>query len=96
MSAGCVEYFYSQRLQVGNDVDNHVEMKMAFVRWFQEHSCRHSFMKPVEIWSDMFTPLGPASFIPLERIIDVCVTCTLSMNGEVVIAVNPMRKKIFL
>ena len=96
VSAGRVEYFYSQRLQVGNDVDNHVEMKMAFVRWFQEHSCRHSFMKPVEIWSDMFTPLGPASFIPLERIIDVCVTRTLSMNGEVVIAVNPMRKKIFL
>ena len=28
-----VEYFYSQRLQVGNDVDNHVEMKMTFVRY---------------------------------------------------------------
>jgi len=53
-------------------------------------------MRPVEIWSDMFKPLGPASFILLERIIDVCVTCTLSVNDEIVIAANPTRKKVFL
>ena len=28
-------------------------------------------------------------------VINNCVTCTLSMNGKVVIAVNPMRKKNF-
>ena len=70
---------------------------MACVRWFQEHSARTGFfMKPVEIWSDMFRPFGPASFMPIEKIIDVCITCSVSMNDEVVIAVNPMRKKIFL
>lgn len=53
-------------------------------------------MKPVEIWSDMFRPTGPASFIPVEKIVDVCVTCNMSVNDEVVIAVKPMRKKIFL
>lgn len=69
---------------------------MAFVRWFQEHSARNSFMKPVEIWSDMFKPFGPASFIPINKILDVCLTCTIKVNDEVVIAVNPIRKKIFL
>ena len=96
-SAGRIEYFFSQRLQVGDDLNNYVETKMACVRWFQEHSARTGFfMKPVEIWSDMFRPFGPASFMPIEKIIDVCITCSVSMNDEVVIAVNPMRKKIFL
>jgi len=40
VSAGHVEYFYNQKIQVGNEVNKHVEVKMAFVRWFQEHSCR--------------------------------------------------------
>ena len=95
-SAGRIEYFFSQKLQVGDDLNNYVETKMACVRWFQEHSTRNSFMKPVEIWSDMFRPFGPASFIPIDRILDVCVTCNMTVNDEIVIAVNPIRKKIFL
>ena len=70
---------------------------MACVRWFQEHSSRTGFfMRPVEIWSDMFRPFSPASFMPIEKVIDVCITCSMLMNDEVVIAVNPIRKKIFL
>ena len=42
--AGRVEYFFSQRLQVGDDLNNYVETKMAFVRWFEEHSARYSLM----------------------------------------------------
>lgn len=95
ISAGRVEYFFSQRLQVGDDLNNYVETKMAFVRWFQEHSARYSFMKPIEIWSTMFKPISPACFIPITKITDVCITCSLSLSGEVVTAVNPMRKKIF-
>ena len=40
----------------------------------------------------MFKPFGPASFIPIDKILDVCVTCTMKVNDEVVIAVNPIRK----
>jgi len=94
--AGSVEYFFSQRLQVGDDLNNYVETKMAFVRWFEEHSARYSLMKPVEIWSTMFKPIGPTSFIPITKITDVCITCSFSLSGEIVTAVNPMRKKIFL
>ena len=96
-SAGRVEYFFSQRLLVGNDHESYVEVSMAHVKWFQEHNARYSFLDPVEIWcNDMFKPFGPASFIPIEKISEVCVTCDLSIDGENVIAINPMRKKIFL
>ena len=95
--AGSIEYFFSQILLVGNDHESYVEVSMAHVKWFQERDARYSFLDPVEIWcNDMFKPFGPASFIPVEKISEVCVTCDLSIDCENVIAINPMRKKIFL
>ena len=94
--AGCVECFFSQRLQVGDNLNNYVETKMAFVKWFEEHSARYSLMKPVEIRSTMFKLIDPACFIPVTKITDMCITCSFSLSGEIVTAVNPMRKKIFL
>lgn len=95
--AGRIEYFFSQRLLVNNDQEKYVEVSMAHVKWFQEHDAKHSFLDPVEIWcKDIFKPFGPASFIPVEKISEVCVTCNLTIDGESVIAINPMRKKIFL
>ena len=92
--AGIVKYFFSQRLLVGND---YVEVNMAYIKWLQEHSCKNSLLKPVEIWCcDLYKPVGAASFMPIERIQEVCVTCNLSINDEIVTAVNPIRKKIFL
>ena len=56
--AGKVEYFFSQRVLVGND---HVEVNMAYVKWFQEHSSQNRYCKPVEIWyGGLFKPFGPA------------------------------------
>ena len=97
LCAGRIEYFFSQRLLVGNDHESYVEVSMAHVKWFQEHDARYSFLDPVESWcNDVFKPFGPASFIPVEKIYEVCITCDLSIDGENVIAINPMRKKIFL
>jgi len=51
---------------------------MAHVKWFQEHNARYELLKPAEIWhDDLFKPLGPASYIPIEKIQEVCVTCRL-------------------
>ena len=51
---------------------------------------KNSFMKPVENWFDMFKPFDPASFIPINAL--MCVTYSITINDEVVIAVNPIRK----
>ena len=94
LCAGRVEYFFSQRLLVGND---YIDINMAHVKWFQEHNARKEYLNPVEIWcSGLFKPFGPASFIPVEKIQEVCITCDISMNGEVVTAINPIKKKVFL
>ena len=86
--------FFSQRLPVGDDF---VEIKMAQVRWFQEHIYQNSLLKPVEVWCcGLYKPFGPASFMPIENIQEVCITCEISINDEIVTAVNPIRKKIFL
>ena len=90
--AGRIEFFFSQRLILANE--HFVEVSMAHVKWFQEHNARHDFMEPVEIWYNMFKPFGLASFIPIEKICETCITCNLLMDGESVIAINPMRKKI--
>ena len=92
--AGILEYFFSQRVLVGSD---HLEVNMAYVKWFQEHPSRNRYFKPVEIWySDLFKPFGPASFIPMEHIQEICITCKVCINNEIVTAVNPIRKKIFI
>ena len=70
---------------------------MACVKWFQEYDARSTISKPIEIWChDLFKPYGPASFLPIENIHKVCVTCNILVNDEIVTAVNPMKKKIFL
>ena len=69
---------------------------MAYVKWFQEHTARNTYSKPMEIrCCDLFKPDGPASFLPIEKIQEVCVTCNILINDEVVTAVNPMKKKYF-
>ena len=91
--AGRVEYFFSQRLLVGE----FVEVNMAQVKWFQEHAARNTFSKPIEIWChDLFKPFGAASFLPVENIQEVCVICDILINDELVTAVNPIKKKVFL
>ena len=70
---------------------------MAHIKWFQEHSAREKYLNPVEIWcSGLFKPFSPASFIPVEKIQEVCIMCDVSINDEVVTAINPKKKKVFL
>ena len=80
-SAGRVEYFFSQRLLVGNDHESYVEViSMAHVKWFQEHDARYSFLDPVEIWcNDMFKPFGPASFIPMKKYLKFVLLATYQL-----------------
>jgi len=80
--------------------DDYKEVKMVRIKWFQEHTVRSAddrFLHPVEVWCyDLYKPFGPASFMPIEKIKEVCITCEIIVDGEYVLAVNPMRKKVFL
>jgi len=94
LCTGKIEFFFTQCLLVGSE---YKEVKMAKIKWFQEHHARFYMYKPVEIWcNDLYKPCGPATFMPLNKIREVCVTCEITINNEKVLALNPIRKKIFL
>ena len=71
---------------------------MVKVRWFQEHQSRNiQDLELVEIWSsDWYKSYGPASYMPLIRVHEVCATCIINVDGENVVLVNPVRRKLFL
>ena len=94
LCAGKIEFFFSQCLLVGTE---YKELKMAKLKWFQEHDARFHMCKPAEIWcNDLYKPCGPTTFMPLEKIKEVCVTCEITLNNEQVLAINPIRKNVFL
>lgn len=44
-------------------------IRLAEVKWFQQHPSRYRLGAPVEVWCrDHFEMEGPADFIPLQRI----------------------------
>ena len=93
-SAGLIEYFFSQKIMVK---DEYRVVVMAKVKWLEEHPSRYTMLKPVEIWhQNIFKPDGPASFMPLVRLHRICVMCDIDIDGESLLAVNPITPKVFL
>ena len=70
---------------------------MAYVSWFQKHPDRYKHKSGItEIWcKDIFEPLGPASFIPVQRIQRKFVG-TVQTWRENVLLVLPFERKIYL
>ena len=94
LCAGVIQYFFSQRILVAGE---YRVVIMAEVKWFEEHTARHALMEPVELWyPDLFKTFGPASFMPLMRLYQTCVMCKIEVNREQVLAINPIRRKIFI
>ena len=70
---------------------------MVKVKWFEEHQKKKSLIHPIEVWcSNFYVPSGPASFMPVMRIHNLCVACEIDVDGETVFAINPIVKKLFL
>jgi len=95
LSAGEIVYFFSQNVKIE---EQFVEILMVKVRWFQEHQYRSlDQIEPVEVWcNELYKLQGPASYMPLIRVHDVCATCVISIDRENVLLVNPVRRKLFL
>lgn len=91
---GKLEYFFSQRIYISGEPKDVAVVK---IKWFEEHSKKSSLIEPLEIWSkNFFVPVGPASFMPVMRIHNFCVACSFNIDGETVLVVNPIVKKLFL
>ena len=77
--------------------DEYRVVVMAKVKWLEEHPSRYTMLKPAEIWhQNIFKPDGPASFMLLVRLHRICVMCDIDIDGESLLAVNPITPKVFL
>ncbi len=94
---GIVEYFIRQSITY----DEHVySFCFAFVRWFQYHPERfHCGVEGVvpEVWCpSLFESLGPASFVPVQRLSRKFVAGYDNIGGENVLFVMPLERKILV
>lgn len=90
----CVQYYFKHSVSVDGSFKSHF---FAFVEWFKAHDSRHLLGGPTEIWChDLFEPLGPASFLPVQRIESKFVAAVDKLSEETVLVVMPLSQKIFL
>jgi len=90
-----VHYYLRQNICLHGELKSLV---MARVSWFQKHPDRHRHDSGnTEIWcKDIFEPLGPASFIPVQRIQRKFVGTVQTWRRENVLFALPLERKIYL
>lgn len=89
---GVIDYFIKQNVSVNGHYETCI---LAAVRWFQEHPSRHSLGAPVEVWcKDLFEREGDATFIPVQRIHGKFIPAIDLINGEHVLVVCPLARKL--
>ena len=92
---GVVSYYVKQNVFIDGEWKT---LLMAGVAQFLEHPERHTHQSgTTEIWcKDLFEPLGPASFIPIQRIQCKFVGTVKKWKREYVLFVLPLERKIYL
>ena len=94
---GIIDCFIRQSISYDDKV---YSFCFAYVRWFQHHPERFHYgndgLVP-EIWcANLFESLGPASFIPVQRISRNFIAGYDKVNDENVLFVMPVGKRIIL
>ena len=62
---------------------------MAKVQWFEHPIESTTLQGQLQFWCATLTkPFGPASFLPVTRIKQVCISCELNIGTDTIIAVD--------
>ena len=90
----CISYFIKHSVMVSGSFRAHY---FAVVRWFEHHPSRNLLGDPVELWChDLYESLGPASYLPVQRIHTKFVAAKDKFNEETLLVVMPLQQKVFL
>lgn len=60
-----IAYFIKHAVQINGSMKARI---FAVVHWFEYHPSRYLLGDPVELWCQLHESLGPASFLPIQRI----------------------------
>ena len=89
---GVIDYFMKQNVKVSGQ---YAPCILASVRWFQAHPSRHSLGAPVEVWcKDLFELERDAKFMPVQRIYGKFIPALETVEGENVLVVCPLPRKL--
>ena len=90
---GVISYFLKQNILVDGEYKTFI---LAKVRWFQRHPARDRIGRPHEVWcKSSYVVGGPVSFIPIQRILSQFVTAYETVDGETVLVVCPLQRKLY-
>lgn len=64
---GIVKFYFKHTIEV--DITGHLSQVIAVIDWLKVHSDRDLLQPPLEVWETEFMPLGPYSFIPVNKIL---------------------------
>lgn len=90
--AGCVKFYLRQNVCVAGEYKPYL---LAYVMWYQNHPNKDYFGQPLQVCcKDLFEQLGPATFLPVQRIQSKFGPAFQRVNGEDVHVVYPLTRKI--
>lgn len=90
----CVSYFFKHSIMVHGSFKAHC---FAAVQWFEHHPSRNYLGDPVELWCyNLFESLGPASYLPVQRIQSKFVAGRDTFQEETLLVVMPLNQKVFI
>ena len=92
---GVIRYFIKHCLMVGDQSYTHW---FAYCDWFLStpENIKYTFGRPVEVWyQNLFQPTGPASFVPVARILAKFVHVKFSHRIRDIMAVVPRIKQSY-
>lgn len=87
-----IAYFIKHAVQINGSMKAHI---FAVVHWFEYHPSRYLLGDPVELWCQLHESLGPASFLPIQRIHSKFVAAIDKFDEETLLVVMPLSQKVF-
>ena len=81
---GRVSHYLQHSLEVDDTVRTHI---LASVEWFKKSNCDFGYCHPVTVWKNKFQNDGPATYIPVQRIMGKCAWTKKKHGHQIIKAI---------
>ena len=89
---GKVLYYLMHSVEIETCIKVHL---LAYVEWFKKTDVDLGLRNPVTVWQKRVQNDGPASYIPIQRIMGKCAWTTKKHGQQSFIVVSPLPRHVF-
>ena len=95
ISIGSVLFYFNQMVTTCDNSNSSkvVHYTMAYVKWMDHHHQSSRYGVSAVVCANFFREKSLCSFIPVLRISGICASCSLTIDGEIVIVAIPLFLK---